>query len=123
MALALITGASSGIGMELAKVHAAKGGDLFLVARSGAVLRDLKQKLEAAHRITVHVFEQDLGLPNAAQKVYEETKRLGLQVDYLINNAGFGDYGFCAETSWLKEDAMIQLNITALTHLCKLYLP
>ena len=123
MALALITGASSGIGMEFAKVHAARGGDLFLVARSGEVLREMKQKLEAAHRIAVHVMEQDLGLPNAAQNVYKETKRLGLRVDYLINNAGFGDYGFFAETSWPKEESMIQLNITALTHLCKLYLP
>lgn len=122
MATALITGASNGIGLELAKVHAAKGGNLVLVARSTSKLIELKNELENEYNIHVHVIGKDLSMANAAQEVYEETQRLSIQVDYLINNAGFGDYGMFNDTDWSKELQMINLNITALTHFTKLYL-
>lgn len=122
MATALITGASNGIGLELARVHASKGDDLILVARSEKKLAELKAELEQKHKVRVTVIGKDLALPDAAQDVYAETKRQSLRVDYLINNAGFGDFGMFTDTDWNKELQMINLNITALTHFTKLYL-
>ena len=122
MATALITGASNGIGLELAKIHAAKGDDLVLVARNKQKLDELKSELESAHKVKVYTIGKDLSLPNAAKDVYDETTRQHISIDYLINNAGFGDFGMFAETDWNKELQMINLNITALTHFTKLYL-
>lgn len=119
---ALITGTSDGIGMELARIHAAKGDNLVIVARSENKLQQLKSDLEKQHGIKVHVIARDLSEPNAAQMVFDETSQLSIEVDYLINNAGFGDYGFFAESDWEKEQRMIQLNITALTQFTKVYL-
>ncbi len=121
MKTALITGASNGIGLELAKVHAENGGNLVLVARNEEKLMSLKTELESQYSVKVYVIGKDLSLPNAAQEVYDETQRNGIIVDYLINNAGFGDFGFFAETDWNKELKMINLNITALTQFTKLY--
>jgi len=122
MATALITGASNGIGLELARVHAVKGDDLVLVARSEKKLAELKAELEQKHKIAVTVIAKDLALADAAQHVYDETKRWGLRIDYLINNAGFGDLGMFTDTDWNKELQMINLNITTLTQFTKLYL-
>jgi short-subunit dehydrogenase len=122
MATALITGASNGIGLELAKIHASKGDDLVLVARNKQKLDELKSELEAAYKIKVYTIGKDLSLPNAAKEVYDETTRQHISINYLINNAGFGDSGMFAETDWNKELQMINLNITALTHFTKLYL-
>ena len=119
---ALITGASSGIGLELAKVHASKGGDLVLVARNKSKLAELKTALEQQYNITVLTTGKDLCLPGAAKEIYDETNRQHIQVDYLVNNAGFGDFGFFTETDWHKEQQMIDLNITTLTLFTKLYL-
>jgi uncharacterized protein len=118
---ALITGASSGIGLELAKVHASKGDNLILVARSIEKMQTLKSELENSFKISVHLIKKDLSVQNAAKEVYDEVKQKNIVVDYLINNAGFGDYGMFYETSWEKELAMISLNITALTQLTKLF--
>jgi short-subunit dehydrogenase len=106
MATALITGASNGIGLELAKVHASKGGDLVLVARNKAKLDELKSTLENEYKV----------------KVYNETIHQNIQIDYLINNAGFGEFGLFTDTDWNKELQMINLNITTLTAFTKLYL-
>ena len=122
MATALITGASGGIGLELARIHASKGDDLVLVARSKSKLDELKVSLEAQYKVRVYTIGKDLSATNAAQEVYDETTRLKLHIDYLINNAGFGDFGMFAETDWNKELQMINLNITTLTHFTKLYL-
>jgi len=122
MKTALITGASNGIGLELAKVHASKGDHLVLVARSKSKLEALKTELENQFKIKVLIIEKDLSAPNAAKEVYEQTSKANIQVDYLINNAGFGDFGMFYETDWNKESEMIQLNITTLTHFTKLYL-
>jgi uncharacterized protein len=122
MTTALITGASNGIGLELAKIHAAKGGHLVLVARNKAKLDELKQTLESQYKISVYTIGKDLAQLDAALEVYNETIQQGIQVDYLINNAGFGDFGMFVETNWSKEVQMIHLNITTLTQFTKLYL-
>jgi uncharacterized protein len=122
MKTALITGASNGIGLELAKIHASKGGNLVLVARNKSKLDELKVELESQYKISVYTIGKDLSLPNAAQEVYNETAQQKIQVDYLINNAGFGDFGMFVETDWNKELQMINLNITTLTQFTKLYL-
>lgn len=119
---ALITGASNGIGLELAKVHASKGGDLVLVARNKTKLDELKAELESQFKVSVYTIGKDLSANNSAQEVYDETTKQNIQIDYLINNAGFGDFGMFAETEWSKELQMINLNITTLTQFTKLYL-
>jgi short-subunit dehydrogenase len=119
---ALITGASNGIGLELAKIHASKGGDLVLVARNKSKLDELKSELEKQFGVSVYTIGKDLSAIDAAQKVYEETNKQNIQIDYLINNAGFGDFGMLEESDWNKQLDMINLNITTLTHFTKLYL-
>ncbi len=119
---ALITGASSGIGLELAKIHASKGDDLVLVARNKTKLDELKTELENQYTIKVYTIGKDLSGFNAAQEVYDETTKQNIQIDYLINNAGFGDFGMFTETDWNKEFQMINLNIITLTQFTKLYL-
>jgi uncharacterized protein len=121
--VALITGASNGIGLELARVHAATGGDLVLVARNKARLDELKAELEAKYKISVYTIGKDLAAENAALDIYNEMQSKNIQVAYLINNAGFGDFGMFVETDWNKELQMINLNITSLTQFCKLFLP
>ena len=120
---ALITGASNGIGLELARIHAKRGGDLVLVARSQDKLNQLADELRAQyHDIQITVIAQDLATPHAAQSVFAQTEQLGIQVDILINNAGFGGHGRFFERELAKEQQMIQLNITTLTELTHLYL-
>lgn len=122
MATALITGASNGIGLELAKVHASKGGDLVLVARNKSKLEELKTELENQYKIKVYIIDKDLSANNSAQEVYDQTTKQNIQIDYLVNNAGFGDFGMFVETDWDKELRMINLNMTTLTQFTKLYL-
>ena len=120
---ALITGASTGIGKELANIHAEKGGDLIIVARSQEKLDKLKAELEKKHAIKVLVIVKDLGKPEAAKEVYNEVKKAGLEVDYLFNNAGFGGLGKFHERALEQDLAMINLNVVALTALTRLFLP
>jgi len=122
MATALITGASGGIGLELARIFAANGNNVVLVARNQSRLGEIKVELEAKHKVKVLTIDKDLSFRDAAREVYEQTQSSGWQIDYLVNNAGFGDYGPFADSSWDKQLQMIDLNITALTHLTKLYL-
>jgi len=119
---ALITGASSGIGLELAKIHASKGGNLVLVARSKSKLNALKEELEALHNIHVDVIVLDLSQPGSAQALFEQTTVRGLQIDTLINNAGFGGHGKFHESSLSDDQAMMQVNMVTLTNLTHLYL-
>ncbi len=123
MATALITGASNGIGLELARVHASKGDDVVLVARNTSRLEALKTELEGMCRTRVYIIAKDLSAINAAREVYDETVAQDLQIDYLINNAGFGDFGMFVESDWNKTLQMINLNITTLTHFTRLFLP
>lgn len=120
---ALITGASSGIGEELAKIHAKKGGDLVIIARSLDKLNELKKELESKYNSKVFVLEKDLTAPNASQEVYDYVKEYNIEIDYLVNNAGFGGVGKFYERNWDDDLAMIQLNIIALTGLTRKFLP
>ena len=120
---ALITGSSNGIGYELAKVHAENGDNLVLVARSKSKLDELKKELEEKHKISVYTIGKDLSIPGAAREVYDEIKKNNISIDYLINNAGFGDFGLFAESDWTKQEQMINLNVTTLTHFTRLFLP
>ena len=119
---ALITGSSNGIGYELAKIHAEKGDNLVLVARSISKLDELKKELEVKNKILVYTICKDLSLPEAAREVYDELKQKNITIDYLINNAGLGDFALFAESDWEKQKEMINLNITALTYLTWLFL-
>ncbi len=120
---ALITGASNGIGLELARIHAKRGGNLVLVARSQDKLNLLADELRAQYNgIRITVITQDLAMPQAAQSVFAQTEQLGIQVDILMNNAGFGGHGRFFERELAKEQQMIQLNIATLTELSHLYL-
>jgi len=93
-----------------------------LVARNKSKLDEIKTELEKQYKVSVQIISKDLSLTNAAQEVYSETIKENIQIDYLINNAGFGDFGMFVETDWNKELQMINLNITTLTHFTKLYL-
>ena len=123
MATALITGASSGIGLELARVFAADGIDVILSARSEDKLNALAKEVSEAHGVKAEVIVADLSVPGEAQSVYDRVKENRWEVDYLVNNAGFGVYGVFAETDWTVEADMLNVNIVALTHLTKLFLP
>jgi short-subunit dehydrogenase len=119
----LITGASSGIGLELARIFAESGHDVVLVARSEDKLRTLAAELQSGGRIRAHVIPADLSAPGAARTIVERVNILGLEIDVLVNNAGYGLYGSFLETSLDAELAMIQVNIAALTELTKRLLP
>lgn len=121
--VALITGASTGIGKELANIHAEQGGDLVIVARSKDKLDMLKAELENAYGRKVMVIAKDLGSAEAAKEIYDEIKQAGIEVEYLINNAGFGGLGKFHERDWRQDEAMINLNIMALTALTRFFLP
>ena len=123
MATALITGASSGIGLELARIFAENGVDVILSARSEDKLQALAKEVMATHNVKAEVIACDLSEVGAAQSLYDAVKSRGLGVDYLVNNAGFGVYGAFQDTAWQDEGAMLQLNVVALTHLTKLFMP
>lgn len=118
---ALITGASNGIGLELAKLFARDGHDLVLVARSEDKLRELAADMERTHGISALVIAKDLSDTAAPAEVYEQIKAAGRRIDVLVNNAGYGSFGLFAETDLDFELKMIRLNIESLTHLSKLY--
>ncbi len=123
MATALITGASGGTGAELAKLFAADGHNLVLVARSENKLKELAARLEQQYKIVVHVLAKDLGNYHAAKEIADWCSSNKVTIDYLVNNAGFGDFGFFHESDWAKQEQMINLNITTLTYLTRLFLP
>lgn len=118
---ALITGASSGIGLELAKKYAADGYDLLIVSRREEVLKCLADEISEGYGVSVDFFAVDLSVPGSAEKIYEYVDRKALNVDVLVNNAGFGNYGFFPETDLQADIELLQLNIVALTHLSKLF--
>jgi uncharacterized protein len=119
---ALITGASGGIGLELARRFAAGGYDLVLVARSAARLEELAAELRR-QGAAVRVLAKDLSLPASPEEVCRELAAAGAAVDVLVNNAGFATFGLFAETPLDKELEELQLNVVTLTHLTKKLLP
>lgn len=119
----IITGASSGIGKELARIHASNGNNVILVARRKDALDKLAIELIDEFKIEAHVFVMDLTLPNGPSDLYAYTQKQGIFIDYLFNNAGFGGHGTFANRSWESDGNMIDLNIKALTELMHLFLP
>lgn len=118
---ALITGASSGIGYELAKVFASHKYNLILVARNSKKLNELAGLLKNQYNVRIDVIMQDLSKAGAAEKVFDEVKSKSLTVEVLVNNAGAGTVGFFHETELNRDAEMIQLNITTLTEMTKLF--
>ncbi|HVP62065.1 MAG TPA: SDR family oxidoreductase [Myxococcaceae bacterium] len=123
MSTVLVTGASGGIGAALAREYARHRHALVLVARSRGTLESIAEELRAAHSVDVRTFVLDLATPGAADRLVAELDAVGIQVDVLVNNAGFALYGAFAETDWAKESEMLQLNVVTLTALTKRLLP
>lgn len=118
----LITGASSGIGLELAKCFAADKSNLILVARSTDALEKLAAELRTKFSIAVHVITADLAKPESRLKIFDEVKGRGITVDVLVNNAGFGLHGSFAELPLERQLEIIQVNVAALVGLTGLFL-
>ncbi|MDP1825708.1 MAG: SDR family oxidoreductase [Archangium sp.] len=114
--VALITGASAGLGEQFAHLFARDGHDVVLVARSAARLEPVAERLRL-HKITPHVLAEDLSQPGAAARVYDAVKAKGLEVSFLVNNAGYGSTGAFLDLPVEKEVEMVQLNCTALLEL------
>jgi short-subunit dehydrogenase len=120
---ALVTGASSGIGAELARVHAEHGGNLVIVARRRDRLESLKSELENSHGISVDILPADLTQADAVRQIHDELQSHGIELDYLINNAGLGNRGLFHEQDWAQNEALIKLNVLTLTALTRAFLP
>jgi short-subunit dehydrogenase len=118
---ALVTGASAGLGAEFAKLCAADGYDVVLAARSPERLAELAAGLAKTYGVQARPLVADLASPAAPSEIFDQVS--GSPVDILINNAGFGVRGPFAETDWARESSLMQVNMVALAHLTKLFLP
>ena len=119
----LITGASSGLGEQFARLSSADGSDVVLVARNVEKLNTLANTLEGEHGIRAIVLDRDLSLPESPDAIADELSAGGIDIDVLINNAGFGTWGLFTETSASEERQMIAVNVMALTMLTKRLAP
>ena len=120
---ALITGASSGIGLELAHLFARDSYRLVLLARNRNTLRQIGDDLQSRYGVTVRIAPKDLAHPATPAELYQELLESGIVLDVLVNNAGFGLAGPFQSTDWNQEAEMMQVNMVAATHLVKLFLP
>ncbi len=118
---AVVTGATTGIGYELARLLAADGHDLTIVARSTQALERVAGELAERHGVAVSPISMDLSLPGAPSELFASLS--GRPIEVLVNNAGFGTYGPFAEADLEATLGMIRLNVEALTHLTRLVLP
>jgi len=118
---ALITGASVGIGYELSKVFARNGYNLVLISRTKKKLEANAEELENKHSIQAKVIPKDLSISSAPQELYDEIAADGIEITVLVNNAGFGLNGKFVDISTDRQTELIQLNMTTLTVLCKLF--
>jgi len=121
MKTALITGATSGIGLELAKLFAKDSVNLLLVARNEQKLSEIKQEFEQNYKIKVDFLSLDLSISENIKKIDNYANNKNLQIDFLINSAGFGDFGLFTERDFEKYNEMITLNINALTELTHIF--
>lgn len=121
--MALITGATSGIGLELARLMAKNGWSLVLIARNRQRLDDISEELKRDFNTGVVPITADLSLPSAPADVFRELQAKSIQPDILVNNAGFNEYGPFSATNLENELRMIQLHVSSLTALTKLLLP
>lgn len=119
----LITGASSGIGKEMARLFALEGSQVILVARNKAALDELAVELFADYGTRARVMKADLSKPATPKKIFDTLSDEGVQVDVVVNNAGFGQRGAVADTDPQRNVDMVQVNVTALTALTNLFLP
>lgn len=119
----LITGGSSGIGLELAHLFARDNKNLLLVARNREKLRAVKSELESLYGITVRAISADLAIEENVYKIYEYVEKHGLIVENLVNNAGLGTFGAFTEVDIQRDMELLRVNINALTLLTKLFLP
>lgn len=120
---ALITGASGGIGYEICKIMASDNHNMIIVARSEDKLKEVREELIRLNTVDVRYFAVDLADEKERNRMISKIREQKLELDILINNAGFGDSGYFAEADWEKNERMIQLNITALTHITREFLP
>ncbi|HUS25615.1 MAG TPA: SDR family oxidoreductase [Candidatus Binatia bacterium] len=118
---ALVTGASSGLGVDFARELARRGCNVVLVARREDRLRALQQELQSAYKMTATVIAADLARPDAAQALHDRLKKDGVAVDVLVNNAGFGVFGLELDIPWEKTREMLMVDIVALTQFSKLF--
>ncbi len=123
METVLITGASSGIGLELAKCFAADGCRLILSARNQPAMEKLAAELKQSHQTQSEILPANLAEPDAPARIFDQLKAKGTQVDILVNNAGFGARGPFSRLPLDRQLEMLQVNVTALTHLTRLFLP
>jgi len=121
MKTTLITGASEGIGYEFAKIFAEKGHDLILVARNESRLQTITQELSTEFKIQVKYYAKDLSKPENAQFIYEDLKSQNIQVEYLVNNAGFGINNQYIDIEWQRELEMFNLNMITLAYFTKVF--
>lgn len=120
--LALVTGASVGIGREFARVFAAEGYDLVLTARTTDALKAVAAECAGAGA-AAHVMPADLADPSEPSRLYDEVRAIGRPLDVLVNNAGFGSHGKFWENDAARELATVQVNVASLVHLTRLFLP
>lgn len=119
----LITGATAGIGYELAKIYANDGYNLVLIARNSEKLEKVKTELNLIYNVSIHTLSIDLSKDNACEDILSYVNKKHLTVDVLINNAGIGSFGYFKELDIAKEVQQINVNIKALTELTRLFLP
>lgn len=123
MATALVTGASSGIGLELSRLFAADRHDVVLVARREDRLKSLADELTGKHKVTCTPIAVDLADPHGPAQLLDRLAAESITIDFLVNNAGFGLVGHFSDTDWADEAQMLQLNVVSLTELTKKLLP
>lgn len=117
----LITGTTSGLGREFARIFAQNGYNIVAVARNEVLLQQQKQELERQFGVEMVYIVKDLSAENSAQEVYDEIKHKGIDIDILINNAGFGSFGRYVDVDWQRQKGLASVNMLAVMQLSYLF--